>query len=330
MDMGSQEQRKQHVARLQGRQQHKAASVQLPRGNFSWLPQLMDDDVTNHTHTTITATEIASKYGCPEEHILSYLRREIEEAESCQSLPFTVLMIAAFTVMIIAHDPIIPINSVEDSLMHDVVENANFAFTSPWIGHKGFENVNSYSDFWSFMIRGFIPLVFQQSFAYSESLNITNPAIASRLPEFTQWGMMLNYNRLLGGVRVRQERSSPFACTTPGATFYARDCVGGFGYELFPETWVAFTTTDPQREFWLWASESLEDLVAQTEVQELDGWLDEQTRKIEVALPVFNGEFGVLSIAFINFFLSPGGRVWKRIVPMSTYSNWWHGPQNFI
>mmetsp|Transcript_38886 Transcript_38886/g.91562 ORF Transcript_38886/g.91562 Transcript_38886/m.91562 type:complete len:1329 (+) Transcript_38886:201-4187(+) len=327
---GSVADRLRMVSKLAANKPHRAAAAQLPRGNFDWLPQLLEDDVANHAATTITATEIASKHGCPEEHVIGYLRREIEEAESCQSLPFTVLMIVAFTFAIISHDPVVPINSVEDSLMHDIISNANYAYTSPHIGHRDLMNVNSYADFWSWMIHGLIPLMFSQEFPVSEDLDTSDPTISSRVPEVSpdEWGYVLNYNRMIGGVRVRQERSSASSCEKH--RFVAPPCVGGLGYELFPETWVAFTTTDPQQEFWLWSQDPADALTEQAVEKELEGWLNDGTRKIEIALPVFNAEYEVLTIAYVNFWWSRGGHVWKRVLPMSTYSSWWHGPHNYI
>eukprot|EP00971_Amphidinium_carterae_P072720 1438159-Amphidinium_carterae.1 len=121
-------------------------------------------------------------------------------------------------------------------------------------------------------------------------------------------------------------------CVGPSdlARFKGAECVGGYAYELLPEMWEAFTTTDPQREFWLWTSDSLDAQLEKAYERELSGWLDPKTKKIEIAIPVFNAEHKIYTLMFVNFWMSRGGRIWEQVIHMSTYASWWHGPHNIV
>merc|ERR1719265_838278 len=55
----------------------------------------------------------------------------------------------------------------------DIMENANFAWSHAF-GHKGLVDVHSFGDFWSWTRLGFIPLVVQPSWSYSEEFGSAN------------------------------------------------------------------------------------------------------------------------------------------------------------
>merc|ERR1719262_711129 len=133
----------------------------------------------------------------------------MEEAESCQSLPFTLLLVFSYAMMVIAHDDAQVVNAVEDSIVLDIGNNANFAWSSPFMGHKDVEDVNSHPDFWSWMSRGFVGLIFQQEWGWAEGRDTSDPLFVQAKDVFERKdrGMLLHYNKIIGGVRLRQERS---------------------------------------------------------------------------------------------------------------------------
>jgi len=304
---------------------------QLQRSAFRWV-QVVDetngvvpgDDYTRHA--TITSAEVAQTYGVPHAVLIKHVLGEIEEMESCMSLPFTLLMFVVYAIIVITHYDNEPVNAVEDSITHDIVENANFAFSGPWIGHKGIDDVNSYADFWSWMVHGFLPLIFIQAPTSSEGrvINYSLGEWSNVSSSLWERGYLLQYNKIIGGVRVQQERGHRHECETMPEfhEFYGKKCVGPSGYELFPEMSNAKMSTDPQGIFWLYANENLSNLTQACHEREARGWLNEATRKVEVAIPVFNGELGVYSIVYVDFFFSRGGHIWKRIIPLSTYFIW--------
>eukprot|EP00971_Amphidinium_carterae_P011344 223506-Amphidinium_carterae.1 len=56
-------------------------------------------------------------------------------------------------------------------------------------------------------------------------------------------GIWLNYNRVVGAIRMQQERTGEDDRPCPNLkalrSFYGLDCVHGLGYELDPEMWIA-------------------------------------------------------------------------------------------
>eukprot|EP00971_Amphidinium_carterae_P325193 6455332-Amphidinium_carterae.1 len=199
-----------------------------------------------------------------------------------------------------------------------------------------FIDIDTHADVWSFLTEGFVPLIFVQELQLSEMRNPEDEDVVPyfyTIPQDSEArGVLLNYNRMIGGVRIRQERGIEGPCNTFGTNlgFYKIDCRHGLGYELFPETWTAFTTTDPVDEFWLWLHDPQTTMLDILYQKEAEDWLDAATRKIEIAVPVINLDYNIYTIVFVNLFFSRGGHIWKRIIPMSTYSSWWHGPQNIV
>merc|ERR1719183_1018029 len=148
--------------------------------------------------------------------------------------------------MVIQHDNAPAINAVEDAVEFDIMENANFAFAE-YMGHKNVLDVNSHADFWSWMQKGFIPLIFIQEQGVAENRNTTDPQISQFMTHIPRErrGIMLQYNRIVMGVRMRQERSEKEKkCTSMASLhdFFGAKCVEQFGYELDPEIFTARKT----------------------------------------------------------------------------------------
>merc|ERR1712159_798651 len=55
---------------------------------------------------------------------------------------------------------------------------------------------------------------------------------------------------------------------------------------------------------------------------EATSWIDVHTKKIEIGIPVYNAEFGIHSLIRVNFYMSRGGHIWKRVIPQSQYADW--------
>lgn len=327
---------------------------QLQRATLRWV-QAVDDNEHGYTglvkyHATITANEVAVNYGVPDMALKKYLKGELEKEESCRTLPFTLLMVISYTLMVIGHDPVVPIHAVEHGVMFDVEENANFAFSSGYIGHKGMYDANSQTDIWSWMINGLAPLVFQQGRGFSEGSDgppwSNEPEIiaagerSSKLPWLgtvarEDRGIYLNFDRLIGGMRFRQERGKQGDCETMAKlkSLHNAKCstrYRGSGYELYPELYTSQGPFDKASEFWLWAHDDIDYSTEVLRKKEIDAWMDEDTKKLEISIPVFNGQFGVYSMLKVNFFFSHGGHIWKRVIPLSTYSQWYYGVFTYI
>lgn len=319
----------------------------LQRSVFYWADFHDPPQSSSKTHSTITAEEVAVNHGVTRQQFCEYLDGEIESTESCFSLPFTLVLVISYAMLAIAHDEAPSVNSVEDSIAVDIFENANFAFSSEWIGHKGIDDVNSHADFWSWMTRGFAPLIFQQTYFVAENRNLTAPDVMSLTEEFVRSdrGFLLMHNRIVLGVRMRQERYGDDAedpailCAQDvggqGAglqNVYGKDCVGGGGYDyrMDPEEFQARITTNPQREEWLYVHDDYPLLIEKIDQMEKDLWLDDNTRKVEISLPVYNAEYGIHCLFYCNFFFSRGGHIWKDIIALNSFDFWFKNWYNFV
>lgn len=285
-------------------------------------------------HSTIDTEEVVQKWGVPESIFVAYLDKEISSTESCQSLPFTLLLVISYTLMAVYHDDAPLVNAVEDSIGHDIADNANFAFTNDYMGHKAIEDVNTHADFWSWMSRGLLPLLWTQSYSLAEGRNSSEPYSiqAGEVYSRANRGVLLHYNRIILGLRLQQERDE--AVTNNELTgecahgklqpMYDKECVGGFGYELEPEVFEARKTSNPTRIHWLYINDD-QDFVRQQLVQmEKTGWLDQHTKKIELAMAVYNAEYGLHTMFIVYFAFSRGGHIWKDIIPLSAYAQNWN------
>lgn len=309
----------------------------VQRSVFEWIH---GEATEIRLHQVITTEEVAIEYGIPERHLVRYLRNEIKEAEACMSLPFTLLLVASFSVVAVSHDRASQVRSIEDSLEQDVRENANSAFTGDYIGNKGLEDVNSFADFWSWMRLGLVPLLWHQQpffhegfeLAHNYSAYLYNVSIEDR-------GFWLHYNRIIGGLRMVQERDSPEGgeqCSTLSSllTLYNAPCVGGFDYDLEPEMGIpaerAKHTQNPQREEWLYAFKDVREILDKLTYLEFSSWLDRDTKKIEIAIASYNAEFGIHTLTRINFYFSRGGHIWKLVVPSSQFADWHDTPEKGV
>ena len=158
----------------------KCIDEHVQRDIFTWIriseeaeAEAKDGEMTrwNKGHATITAREVAEKYGVPREHVVKYLSDEIEEEKSCLSLPFTLGMVTVYGLMVSQHNRIHPVHAVEDSIIFLIEEDAEFAFSNSQHGHKSMYDVDSFQEYWSWLIDGFIPLLFDQESDYSEGFS---------------------------------------------------------------------------------------------------------------------------------------------------------------
>lgn len=93
---------------------------------FVWMP----DEMIHTAEQTISADEVARQYGVPQETLIVYLGAEIQEAEACRSLPFTLMLVISYAAMAILHDDSPITRAVEDSLEYDIRYNTEFAFST--------------------------------------------------------------------------------------------------------------------------------------------------------------------------------------------------------
>lgn len=315
----------------------------LQRNVFHWIG--FDDpfkEVQSRLpgHKTITAVEVAQKHGVPRNELEKFIKMEIEEASMFQSLPTTFLFVVAYAIMCVVHDDAEVVRSVEGSVRFAVDETANYAFYGNHMGFNTLDDVNSAADFWSWTKKGLIPLLYAGDVLETElAWNVSNAyeepyakQHESYLPKSeigvpSQRGFLLNYNRIVAGMRFTLQKSKPIKCKSSQLLlkFWNRPCYGP-AYEIDPETWTARAKTIADNVTWFYVWEDVSALQNRLMVMEAQGWLDESVEKVTISIPLYNAEFGLHTLFDINCFFSRGGSMWKQHVPLSSFARWWTYP----
>jgi len=297
---------------------------------------------------------------------LSYVKNELDNENACLELPFTLLVLISFSVFALLHLKQHDTYVVEMAWKEDIEQNANFAWTLNF-GHKSLYDVNSMADFWSWLRLGFVPLVARASWAFSEELGQAYPSGSnfsfSQLPEnYTldygtepdePWGQATlpvqgefsNFNRIVAGVRMRQERAAGdwASCKMPGSvpeqmtrSWLGKPCMPADPpYELTPEAGHAEVLVNPQRVEWLPKSPKDMELAVQDLESGCTGnsnctgpWLDEYTQRVEIGIVSYNQNYGLISLVTVNFFFNRAGHIYQLIHVQSAWSRWLLG--NFL
>ncbi|CAE6955787.1 Gars1 [Symbiodinium natans] len=302
--------------------------------------------------------------GVAEKIYANWIKEELQKEAACLELPFSVVFLASFACFALGYLAQDVVMSVENSIETDITENANFAFEG-YFGNKAINDVNSIADFWSWTRLGLLPLVFPETpYTYSEGLADVVPEgyDVNALPQ--RWlysgyqkpapvqNDYLRYNRIIGGLRFRQEVSTDdkATCTHFGdeATFrrwIGKPCTHITEYELPPDLMAteAFNS-EPQRVEWFLPEVEGTSALVQHVVDMEDGcfsakaqnrtcrctwcdaqvsshpWLDEQTQRVEVAFITYNAHYGLYNLATANFWFSRGGNIFKLVFVRSSWA----------
>eukprot|EP00439_Symbiodinium_sp_Y106_P082774 s138_g22.t1 len=203
---------------------------------------------------------------------LAWVKRELDEESACLELPFTLLLLISFSVFALLHLKQHDTFAVPHvmSVCQELVQNANFAWAQNF-GHKSVYDVNSYADFWSWFRIGFLPLAVQHTWAFSEGLNETHPGDSTTYtlpfgPEPDEaWAQATlpvpdqfsTFNRIVAGIRLRQERSAASwdSCKLPDTVspdlmraWLGKPCMPADPpYELTPEAHHAESFREPSQ-----------------------------------------------------------------------------------
>jgi hypothetical protein len=311
--------------------------------------------------------------------LYDYVKKEIDDENAYKGLFFTLSLIVSF---ILFSDGFLRGQlsfAIGDAIINDLEENANFAFVGP-MGNKVFRDVHTVADFWSWVRLGALPIMIQPSWQYGErypfhpdrsdaermqqgaSSDIfihpdmaSNSSAAPRLwiypheeddyepyiaPE--KGNQYLLFNRVLGGVRLSQERAGKVTCRGPeGDWLGGKPCLSGkiMGYDIPPDhAFLPLQTTERVQ----WLKHTLDYQILHDTLTDMedgcqllaekgrpekclcdscvgpDGgqgspWVDDGTMAVEISIYVYNPTYGVYSRVNVIFIFSRGGRIWKRI-----------------
>jgi len=283
--------------------------------------------------------EVVERHGVPSRVVECYLRKEIVEEASFRSLPFAVFLVVIFALMYINHDEAYIVRDQEDAIMHDIIENANFAWSEPLnIGHKSKDDVNSFPDFYSFIRLGMVPLMLPKEWVLSELFTPhINPP--QRPLEAYERDEYLHYNRIFGGIRLEQELTQPRPCknsrlaATYGKPCYPTEEVTPLDINLQPEAYDILVTAgnyDPEWQVWFRSSDAdIKTIIGQLEDLELSGWINDATVRARISALFYNPHFQLLTLNQVNFYFTRSGHVWKQIInesltlePYGWWMNW--------
>lgn len=333
----------------------------------------------------LLSEEERQKKGIELKKYMAWVKDEVDRENSCLQLPQTIVLLVCFCMLALLHLKQDKVFAIEGALRFDIEENANFAWSHNF-GHKVIFDVNSIADFWSWLHIGFLPLVVQHSWGYSEDLqsaynvlsasgNGTTPYSTDRLPGHFGWpdhpnvkipvrDDLLHYNRIIGGIRLRQERAerSYDLCRIPGnvpkelwQSWLGKPCMpAASALEETPEVDHAEAFGEAKRVEWL---ATIRDSLQQLQQQVIDmedgcsqldrknrngaclcstcsedtqdgfyyPWLDEQTSRVEIGFVSYNAEYGLLSLTTASFFFTRGGRIHKIVHVQSAWADHFAG-----
>eukprot|EP00928_Gymnodinium_smaydae_P033482 TRINITY_DN23978_c0_g1_i1.p1 TRINITY_DN23978_c0_g1~~TRINITY_DN23978_c0_g1_i1.p1 ORF type:complete len:1165 (-),score=153.74 TRINITY_DN23978_c0_g1_i1:425-3919(-) len=304
------------------RQPHQKLEVEA----FPWL---RSDRELRRGDGLLRLSEVVQR-GVPRSELWRYLKGRLKASERFIGTPFALLLMVSYALSAIVHESAPTVSAMERSLEEFIEDNVNWAFSNPNMGHKDVEDVHSFDNFWSWMTSGFLPTVLDFESAWRDGKK--NMELWEELGQVPGQGFFIQHHRILGGLRLRQQRSGPYekegtqhTCSTTPSLYkaYNLSCVPGMGYESDPEKLDIRRMASPTAERWLYINSTFDELRAQIFDLEVEGWLDRLTRRVEIGIPVYNAEFGLYTILTINFFFSRGGQIFKAVDSLSTYATWY-------
>eukprot|EP00928_Gymnodinium_smaydae_P003725 TRINITY_DN11317_c0_g2_i1.p1 TRINITY_DN11317_c0_g2~~TRINITY_DN11317_c0_g2_i1.p1 ORF type:complete len:907 (-),score=114.64 TRINITY_DN11317_c0_g2_i1:119-2839(-) len=253
-----------------------------------------EQSTTSGTRSSVFAD--STEPGVPKSVYLKWIQSQLRNENSCLELPTTILLLITFSLVAYWHLDQKTVFAVEQGIEQDIIENANFAF-SHYFGHKGLHDVHSFADFWSWTRLGFLPLVIQPTWAYSEeyatdalaAARLTNAAAQPVSPEelwkFEGYGPSaksvpirgdyLHYHRIIGGIRFRQQvaQRAEELCVFPGTAtseqwrkWYGKPCMPAWEELTFdPTSEDAEQFSHQERVEWMLLDvDSYEDMIGMT------------------------------------------------------------------
>lgn len=289
--------------------------VHVPPGDE--LEEMKPDDVVDYI-------------GVPKRHVVDYLEKAINEEDHVKSLPGALLLAFFFAILYIYQARMRELNSFETAIDDDIMRRCKFAVTSPGnLGHKNFEDVNSYADFWSWMNTGFMPLFYPENVTTSEQSGIDLGEVP---PERQRYYLL--YNRGVGPVKLSQELVRSIECRNkPMAEKWGLTCtVPSVPNGDIPPTeselaMVEFTEAADKS---VWLDVFREDIDQRLQELETQQWLNERTGHIKVTLMMYNPGLDFLTMTTVHFLFPRSGHIWKKITHKSLILDSYNDIRSFI
>lgn len=256
-----------------------------------------------------------------EEFLVSYKG----QAESCATLPFTLLFWITFAILAWLHGDVSNIYETRRCLS-SVVEDIQVVARAgtPHERNVSFGTIGSKDDIWEWMSQGFVP------------------ALGGSGPDGSAHGFVRTYNKLVGSVRLTQRRSTPMDCKVIedlrkfGGESKCHS--GDFSTETYGNSVgdMAYTagsglSNGDANSFYAWLDpRPLNTNDAQNRCRSLwqNGWLDRASHDLFVQAAFFNPEVQTFALLEIKFEFRKGGLIRQRmdLRPLSAnlYPAWYY------
>jgi len=262
--------------------------------------------------------------------VIAHLQGEIDEDESCSSLPGSCLFVLLFCISCFLAEQTSMTFAIR-SLLHEVTnEDAHFAFINGTeeqqrlgldeeVGMKVLGNVNTRQDIHSWLRLGLLP-IFKESFGSGDPV---------------QWG----YNAAVGGIRVSQQVADGQQCHDgefavrffgSGLCYPAQFPGGGYLQPPLPEV-LATSGGDADSAMWVLFEDGWEAGLNQVDefLRPEGTWLGSgQPEAVTATVPLYNPELNILTLVYAEFFLPRSGKQWTRVVApailLQLYRSIWH------
>merc|ERR1719163_975788 len=143
------------------------------------------------------------------EDLIAFLQYDVSSEESCMSLPHAMALLVVFAVMVQSHFQTDVEFQLQNAMKYELENGMSWAN-----GHLSFYDVIWPGEFFAWFAEGVIPRVWDRDDA------------AGNLLPTEDWDRFLKYNKVVGSVRLIQERSEEVPCEAGelGTKFYGTKC----------------------------------------------------------------------------------------------------------
>mmetsp|Transcript_59814 Transcript_59814/g.142794 ORF Transcript_59814/g.142794 Transcript_59814/m.142794 type:complete len:769 (+) Transcript_59814:47-2353(+) len=293
--------------------------TKIPDRVFYWIDRSVFDQASLKVEDVLC-------HGVPEQIVMNDLRGQIAEQDALKSLPSAFLLVLLYTCTLLSTSSISDVWALQHAVSFDILENANFGFSGNH-GHESLHDVNTFTDFSSWLELGFRPLFLSKTKEPREN--------SSEIPETMkpeEFDMYLLHMRKVGPVKLAQMVLAPGPCRAPGlAEAYGLSC-GVHNNEYFMEATAdellqnSFVE-EPSRTVWLanlgpdghFLARQPADFCASR-------WLSRDTLRARLTFAVYSPVLDILLLTNIEFMFPRTGHVWKdithRALPLSLFETW--------
>ncbi|CAE7942832.1 pkd2 [Symbiodinium sp. KB8] len=191
---------------------YSEVQTKIPDRVFYWIDRSVFDQASLKVEDVLC-------HGVPEQIVMNDLRGQIAEQDALKSLPSAFLLVLLYTCTLLSTSSISDVWALQHAVSFDILENANFGFSGNH-GHESLHDVNTFTDFSSWLELGFRPLFLSKTKEPREN--------SSEIPETMkpeEFDMYLLHMRKVGPVKLAQMVLAPGPCRAPGlAEAYGLSC----------------------------------------------------------------------------------------------------------